>query len=45
MNNFQTEQETFWNGEFGNEYINRNGGASAIHRFSNVLSHTQGITS
>ena len=26
MSHYQTEQETFWTGEFGDEYIDRNSG-------------------
>ena len=31
---FKTEQENFWAGEFGNEYINRNQGEQ--HIISNI---------
>lgn len=38
---FKTEQESFWAGEFGNEYIGRNEGdqllASNLYFFSNAL--------
>jgi spore coat polysaccharide biosynthesis protein SpsF len=41
QNNFKTEQEAFWAGEFGNEYIGRNNGdqllASNLHFFSTAL--------
>ena len=44
---YKTEQENFWSGEFGDEYISRNAGksllASNVHFFSEVLKHTQGI--
>lgn len=44
---YKTEQEQFWSGDFGNEYISRNKGdellASNIHFFSDILKHTQGI--
>lgn len=49
MKVFQTEQESFWNGQFGNDYVDRNQGeqfvASAVHRFSDVFSLTGKITS
>jgi pseudaminic acid biosynthesis-associated methylase len=42
-----TEQETFWQGDFGNNYTDRNRGLSSVAAnsafFSNVLCHTQGI--
>jgi pseudaminic acid biosynthesis-associated methylase len=45
---FSTEQEYFWAGEFGNEYIGRNNTLENISwrtaRFSKILSHTKGIT-
>lgn len=38
---WQTEQEAFWNGDFGDEYVDRNQGAelmaSRTHLFSNAL--------
>jgi pseudaminic acid biosynthesis-associated methylase len=41
QNNFKTEQEAFWAGEFGNEYIGRNNSeqllASNLHFFSTAL--------
>ena len=41
--NFNTEQENFWAGEFGRDYINRNKGAeflaSNINFFSKSLSN------
>jgi spore coat polysaccharide biosynthesis protein SpsF len=49
MNNFKTEQEAFWAGEFGDQYINRNTGekllASNIHLFSKALKNTGNISS
>ena len=39
--NFKTEQEEFWAGEFGDNYINRNSGkellASNLNFFSGIL--------
>lgn len=47
--NFKTEQEAFWAGEFGNEYIERNTGnhfiASNLALFTKVLARSQGIQS
>lgn len=44
---YKTEQETFWAGQFGNEYIQRNQSAqllaSNIALFANILSSTTGI--
>lgn len=41
---YQTEQETFWSGDFGDSYTERNQGvqheAALLHFFSEVLSHT-----
>lgn len=49
MNNFKTEQEVFWAGEFGDQYINRNTGekllASNIHLFSKALKNAGNISS
>lgn len=46
---FKTEQEEFWAGSFGNEYINRNQGeallASNLSLFANALRTTRGIKS
>jgi len=46
---YKTEQEKFWAGEFGDEYIARNQGASILagnlHLFSKVLARTQGVKS
>lgn len=42
-----TEQEAFWEGEFGNEYTDRNKGATRIAAnaalFSNALARTQSV--
>jgi len=47
--NFKTKQEAFWAGEFGREYIGRNGPemspASNIAFFSRILSETSGPAS
>lgn len=47
--NFKTEQEKFWAGEFGKQYIQRNQSerllASNINLFSKALIHTSGIKS
>ena len=44
MNKFKTEQEEFWAGEFGNDYISRNKSeeylASNIGFFSKALAKT-----
>jgi spore coat polysaccharide biosynthesis protein SpsF len=44
MENFRTEQERFWAGEFGDNYISRNDGAhiiaSNIALFSKILERT-----
>jgi pseudaminic acid biosynthesis-associated methylase len=46
---FLTEQEEFWAGEFGNQYITRNQNPSLISSnvtlFSKILSHTQAVHS
>lgn len=46
---FKTEQEEFWSGEFGNDYIERNQGdkllATNIAMFSKVLDKTTGVKS
>ena len=46
---FKTEQERFWAGEFGNAYVERNRGAkllaSNMHLFSNALRTTRALTS
>jgi spore coat polysaccharide biosynthesis protein SpsF len=49
MSTFKTEQENFWSGEFGNEYLNRNQSdqlcASNLAFFSRILSNTKNIDS
>lgn len=46
---FQTEQEKFWHGNFGADYINRNSGENLIawncSLFSDVLRRTRDVTS
>lgn len=46
---FKTEQEKFWAGEFGDEYISRNRGealiAGNLALFAKILSHTDSIRS
>ena len=46
---FKTEQEKFWAGNFGDEYIERNQGneaaASNLAFFSRILNHTQSVRS
>jgi len=46
---FNTEQEKFWFGEFGNEYVDRNRNpkliANRIAVFSKILNRTEGISS
>ena len=46
---FRTEQEAFWAGEFGDEYIARNVGdqllASNLSLFSRALTQTNGLAS
>ena len=32
-----TEQESFWSGEFGDKYVDRNSGFSTINHFSKIL--------
>jgi len=46
-NEFQTEQEAFWAGEFGNEYIKRNRGkySSNLSFFSKIISTTSNVRS
>lgn len=47
--NYKTEQESFWAGEFGNDYVDRNKSekllASKTTFFSKVLSRTRGVES
>lgn len=49
MNRFETEQEVFWSGEFGNEYIERNRGEKAIAAnvalFSKIFYRTRSVSS
>lgn len=49
MGRYKTEQEEFWAGEFGNDYIERNNSADLIAGnlalFSKILSHTDSIHS
>ncbi len=49
MNSFQTEQEKFWAGEFGDEYISRNKDtwllASNTALFSTILKRTRNVHS
>ena len=49
MKEFTTEQENFWFGEFGNDYIDRNNNdlivASNLSLFSKILSSTSSINS
>lgn len=45
---YKTEQEEFWSGSFGDEYIDRNKEGiinKNIELFSSILRHTRGITS
>jgi len=47
--NYETEQESFWAGDFGNGYIDRNNDikiiASNLYFFSKILSTTKGVRS
>lgn len=49
MNRNETEQEAFWAGEFGDEYIDRNKGskivAGNVNMFSKVLKNTRHVNS
>src|ERR1700746_3129316 len=49
MQTFKTEQEKFWAGEFGDEYIQRNISAqllaSNIHFFSKIIDGTEPLES
>lgn len=49
LNNYKTEQEKFWAGEFGTSYIERNHGpellASNLNFFNKCLSQANGIKS
>lgn len=46
---YRTEQERFWSGEFGNEYISRNSGAefmaAVTARWASIISRTAGVQS
>ena len=46
---FKTEQEDFWNGQFGDEYANRNSSeqiiAGNLNLFSQIISHTINVES
>jgi spore coat polysaccharide biosynthesis protein SpsF len=49
MSNHKTEQESFWAGDFGNEYIGRNQSAQSIANntavFRDILARTHGVQS
>jgi len=49
VSNFATEQEEFWAGEFGNQYIDRNNDdelkAGALSFFSEVIASTRDVSS
>lgn len=49
MTTFKTDQEAFWAGEFGNQYIERNSGRNfldiAINQFTHALSKASDIQS
>lgn len=49
MNNFKTEQEAFWHGEFGDSYVDRNQGrqiiAGNMKLFSDILARAPGLQS
>ena len=49
MKNYKTQQEEFWAGEFGDEYIKRNNdkelAAANLSLFSSILKRTQGVNS
>ncbi|MDR3560137.1 MAG: pseudaminic acid biosynthesis-associated methylase [Negativicutes bacterium] len=49
MKKFKTDQEEFWAGQFGDEYVGRNHGqqfiASNMALFSRILSRTRGVQS
>jgi len=48
-NEYATEQESFWAGDFGRDYIDRNDGdgwiASNLALFSNIIKNTDGVKS
>jgi len=49
MSNFKTEQEAFWHGNFGDDYVERNKSSqllsSNIALFSKIFSHTTNVNS
>lgn len=49
MDSFQTEQEEFWAGQFGDEYSARNVGehllAAKVHLFSKAIARTSSVSS
>ncbi|MBU4263797.1 MAG: pseudaminic acid biosynthesis-associated methylase [Proteobacteria bacterium] len=49
MTDFRTEQETFWAGEFGSQYINRNPTdfelAARFAMFARIIDRTKGVRS
>lgn len=49
MKTYKTEQESFWAGEFGDDYIKRNHDskllASNLHLFAKILSKSSGVSS
>ena len=49
MTDFRTEQETFWAGEFGSQYINRNPTdfelAARLAMFARIIDRTRGVRS
>lgn len=49
MSDFKTEQESFWAGEFGSNYINRNPTdfelAARLALFAEIIGKTEGVTS
>lgn len=49
MSTFRTEQEAFWAGKFGDEYIGRNSTAremgARLALFSRIMARTEGVAS
>lgn len=49
MDRLKTDQEAFWAGDFGNEYVSRNKGAQLLASnmafFSKIIPRTTGVTS
>lgn len=49
MNAYKTEQETFWSGEFGDNYVDRNKNAQIlagdVNLFSSILKNTRNVKS